>query len=318
MDTPIFDALWAKYNATPIFDQLEREYQEKKYLELVEPYKYPLNSQRVFDVNEFVAMMTQNHILTITEIGELFGFKPIKEKPLMNTWQRLVEEFRNAMDLPVSEIPRTLSPEESALHIKMIRKEFEEEFVPAWENQDLVEMYDSGIDVIVYIIGALSHAGFDIDPGFKEVMRNNMSKLDPETGKPIRSRGEELDGEPVGKILKPEGYQPVNLHPIINEMFQFGHEDNTVYNAKDLPLTFGEGGPVIGSANLRMDHNGRIDILGTINDTDRLPHLEAVSLSDVYIPEDDPVEIVEDRELNLLPHEEDGVVAEPQQQDWRI
>lgn len=300
MDTPIFDALWAKYNATPIFDALVEKHEMQKYYELVKPY--------------------QPTPTTVPWVMWCLYPQKKKEKPLMNTWQRLVNEFREAMDLPVSEFPRTLSPEEAALHIKMIRDEFEKEFVPAFENQDLVEMYDAGIDMIVYVIGALSNAGFDIDPGFKHVMANNMSKINPATGKPDRA-GPDHPTEPEGKILKPEGYRPVNLHPIINAQFQFGPEDTTVYRTKNLPLTYGEGGPVIGKADVVMDHNGVMTIDAVVEDVDVLPMLEAVSLSDVYVPENPPQEedVVEEVELRSFADEPiitiPQILAEPEEGD---
>lgn len=208
----------------------------------------------------------------------------------MEQMQRMVNEFRKAMDLPVSDYPRTLSPEEAKLHIQLIRDEFEKEFVPAFLNQDLVEMYDAGIDVIYYVLGALSNAGLDVEPGFKEVQRGNMSKMDPVTGKAIKAVENDPSGEPVGKVLKGPNYLAPNLHPILNAQFQFGEVDTTVYRVGDLPLTLGEGGPRVGKASVVMDHNGVMTIDAVVEDVDKLPLLEAVSLSDVYIPNDDPLE----------------------------
>lgn len=279
--TPIFDALWAKYNETPIFDQVLREHEHKKYLELVEPYKYPLNDQRVFSPEEFVEMMTSNEILSVDQIRVLFGFpeEEIKEKRLMTSkWQDLVNDFRHAMDLPVPDAPRQLTGEEAEMHIQMIRDEFEKEFVPAAKGSDLIEFYDAGIDVIVYIIGAMSNAGMDIDPGFVEIMRSNMSKMDPVTKKAIRSRGVELDGEPKGKILKGPNYEPPKLGVILNEQTTYGHEDTAVYKNITIPLTLGIGGPKIGEGVLHMDHNGDVVMKGTMMDVQILPVLDHLGL----------------------------------------
>jgi hypothetical protein len=213
-----------------------------------------------------------------------------KKEKLMNSWQKLVIDMRNAMDLPVSEFPRTLSPEEAKLHIKMIRDEFEEEFVPAFLEQDLVEMYDAGIDVIVYVIGALSNAGFDIDPGFREIMRSNMSKFDPETGKAIKAGPNDPDGHPEGKVLKGPAYSPPNLHPIINEQFVFGPEDPTVYMTQKTPITLGIGGPKIGEGDLHMDNHGNVELQGVIFDVDVLPVIESFSIQDTYVEEEPEAE----------------------------
>ena len=197
----------------------------------------------------------------------------------MYEMQRLVNEFRTAMDLPISEAPRTLSPQEAELHIKMIRDEFEQEFVKYWMEQNLVEMYDAGIDLIVYILGAMSHAGFDVEPGFREIMRSNMSKMDPETGKPIKAGPNDPSGEPEGKVLKGPHYSPPNLTAILNDLHRYGPEDTTVYRVAGLPLTLGEGGPRIGRASVVMDHNGNMDIVASMNDVSTLPIINHLGFS---------------------------------------
>ena len=124
-------------------------------------------------------------------------------RPTLDAQVRL---FRETFGLPVSNTPRALTQAEAELHIKLIREEFEKELVPALLEGDIVEIYDAGIDVIYYVIGMLSSAGMLLEPGFDEVQRSNMSKLDPVTGKAILSRGEELDGAPLGKVLKGPDY----------------------------------------------------------------------------------------------------------------
>jgi len=206
------------------------------------------------------------------------------EERTMNNWQRMVNDMREAMELPVPEAPRTLSPKEAELHIKMIRDEFEEEFVPAFLNQDLVEMADAGVDVLVYVIGALSNAGFDIDPLFREVMRSNMSKFDPETGKAIKAGPNDPDGHPEGKVLKGPAYSPPNLAPIINEQYRFGAEDDTVYRTEKTPITLGIGGPKIGEGDIHMDHNGNVTMEATLFELEDLPLIGGLSIIDHYTP----------------------------------
>lgn len=214
-----------------------------------------------------------------------------KKEKLMEAMQRMVIEMREAMDLPVSESPRTLSPAEANLHIQMIRDEFEKEFVPAFLEQDLVEMADAGVDVLVYVMGALSNAGFDIEPLFREIMRSNMSKFDPETGKAIKAVANDPSGEPEGKVLKGPAYSPPNLHPIINDTFNYGREDNTVYRTEKTPITLGIGGPKIGEGDLHMDHNGNVEMTGILFDLDVLPAVEGMSILGVYEEPQDEIEI---------------------------
>ena len=133
-------------------------------------------------------------------------------RPTLDAQVRL---FRETFGLPVSNTPRALTQAEAELHIKLIREEFEKELVPALLEGDIVEIYDAGIDVIYYVIGMLSNAGMLLEPGFDEVQRSNMSKLDPVTGKAILSRGEELDGAPLGKVLKGPDYYVPDLRRVL-------------------------------------------------------------------------------------------------------
>lgn len=65
---------------------------------------------------------------------------------------------------------------------------------------------------------ALLWAGFDPRPFFDEVQRANMSKLGAD-GRPIYSRGVELDGYPEGKVLKGPGYSPPDLARVYRELY---------------------------------------------------------------------------------------------------
>lgn len=60
---------------------------------------------------------------------------------------------------------------------------------------------------------ALTEAGIDPRPYFDEVQRANMSKLGAD-GKPVYSRGIELDGAPAGKVLKGANYSAPDLHAV--------------------------------------------------------------------------------------------------------
>lgn len=214
----------------------------------------------------------------------------------MNTWQQLVNDFREAMDLPIPDGPRQLTTEEAQLHIQLIRDEFEKEFVPAIQSADLIDLYDAGIDVIVYVIGALSNAGMDIDPGFREIMRSNMTKMDPETGKAIRAGFNDPSGEPQGKIMKGPNYSPPSLGVILNEMTRYGHEDTAVYKSLRIPLTLGIGGPQIGEGTLDMDHNGNLIFKGEMQDVSILPVIDHLgfSVSEISLGDDYTTEIRED------------------------
>lgn len=151
--------------------------------------------------------------------------------PKAENLQYHVTKFRDAFALPVSDYPRALTPEEAALHIQMIRDEFEQELVPALLSGDVVETYDAAIDVLYYLIGMLTHAGMDLYPGFLEVQESNLSKLDPETGKAIYAREGDGSGEPAGKVLKGKAYFKPDLRSILVTLGWDGHADGEVLDA---------------------------------------------------------------------------------------
>lgn len=155
----------------------------------------------------------------------------------MEAMQKQIVDWRRKFGLPVSSNIRTLHPEAAEAHIQLIREEFEEELVPALLAGDQVEIYDAGLDVIVYVIGLLSDAGYDLEPGLAEVMRGNYSKLDPETGEPIYSRGQEIDGAPLGKVLKGSAYVAPDLKRIVESGYAdigFGEADMEATRLEDL------------------------------------------------------------------------------------
>ena len=96
--------------------------------------------------------------------------------------------------------------EQYLLYLRLIREEFNELQV-AHADEDRVEQLDALLDLIVVIVGAIHSAGFDGEGGWNEVIRSNMSKIDPETGKVIKRED--------GKVLKPASFSPPNLEPFL-------------------------------------------------------------------------------------------------------
>lgn len=92
------------------------------------------------------------------------------------------------------------------LYLNLIKEEFEE-LQEAVKDNDRVEQLDALLDMIVVIAGAIHSAGFDGEGGWDEVIRSNMSKVDPETGKVLKRED--------GKVLKPETFSPPDLNPFI-------------------------------------------------------------------------------------------------------
>ena len=82
-----------------------------------------------------------------------------------------------------------------------------QELTDAFNADDKVEVLDAILDIIVVSVGMAHSAGFDIEGGWEEVIRSNMSKVDQETGKVLKRED--------GKILKPASFSPPNLNPFL-------------------------------------------------------------------------------------------------------
>ena len=124
-----------------------------------------------------------------------------------NNHQLSVKEFMSAMGQAT---PDSFSPENFPyeLRSKLIIEEANE-FKDACEKKDHVEIIDAICDLLYVTYGAAIAVGIDVDPFFNEVHRSNMSKLDPDTGKPIVRHD--------GKILKPPTYSPANISLLLED-----------------------------------------------------------------------------------------------------
>ena len=111
-------------------------------------------------------------------------------------------KFMTACDQTVSQynIPQFV------MYAGLIDEEVKE-LKEAINNNDKVETLDALVDILVVTIGAIHSMGADGEAAWNEVMRTNMAKIDPETGK-VRKRED-------GKVLKPEGWRPPFLNNFV-------------------------------------------------------------------------------------------------------
>jgi predicted HAD superfamily Cof-like phosphohydrolase len=93
--------------------------------------------------------------------------------------------------------------EQYKLYYNLIKEEVQE----LEDSTTRVDDVDALIDILVVTIGALQSIGVDVEGAWKEVVRSNMAKIDPETGK-VRKRED-------GKVLKPEGWTPPELEQFL-------------------------------------------------------------------------------------------------------
>jgi len=121
----------------------------------------------------------------------------------MNKQLEQVKEFHQKFQQTISETPTLLSIAESRLRFKLGEEEVLE-YKDAAEEEDLVEVLDALADQLYILCGTILKHGLQdmIIPAFDLVHSNNMAKLGP-------------DGNPIfredGKIIKPEGFQKVEL-----------------------------------------------------------------------------------------------------------
>jgi len=92
------------------------------------------------------------------------------------------------------------------LYLELIREETEE----LKDAGDAVAQLDALIDIMVVTSGALHSLGVDAHGAWKEVMRSNMAKIDPRTGRVNRRED--------GKILKPANWEPPRLERFVRRV----------------------------------------------------------------------------------------------------
>lgn len=93
--------------------------------------------------------------------------------------------------------------ENSNLYLKLITEEYQELMYAQTREEEL----DACLDLIWVILGYCYMRSFNVEGGWNEVARSNLSKIDPETGKVIKRED--------GKVLKPEGWAPPKLEKFV-------------------------------------------------------------------------------------------------------
>jgi predicted HAD superfamily Cof-like phosphohydrolase len=153
---------------------------------------------------------TSDNVASIqVHMGMITAYTSIKERLQENNNKEIKmsifkdqETFMVASDQTVDKFNEA----QYNLYLNLIREEFNELSV-AESNNDLVEVTDAILDMIVVGVGALLSAGVDVEGAWNEVIRSNMSKIDPDTGKVLKRED--------GKVLKPISWSPPNLKPFL-------------------------------------------------------------------------------------------------------
>lgn len=144
---------------------------------------------------------------------------------IISTFDR-TSQFHEVFGHPVRATPQVIPTEDEAfLALALIHEELDELALAMFDgsirirmevdeevtyNPDLIEIADAIGDLDVVVNGAGLRHGFDMEKLGEAVHKSNMSKLGAD-GKPIYSRGMEIDGKPEGKIMK----SPLFMEPDI-------------------------------------------------------------------------------------------------------
>jgi predicted HAD superfamily Cof-like phosphohydrolase len=114
-----------------------------------------------------------------------------------------VKEFQVASGQLVNNKPTVLEYEDAKLRYELMYEENLEFF----EADDKVEVLDSTVDQLYVLLGTINTCGMQevVEEAFNRVHENNMTKV--VDGKVIRNS--------AGKILKPEGFVPVDLTDLV-------------------------------------------------------------------------------------------------------
>ena len=124
----------------------------------------------------------------------------------MNDPQKMVQEFHEQFDIPISTTPSVPDEATQTLRNRLIQEEFEE-FQEAMQSKDLSAMAKELADLMYVVYGTAVSLGIDMEPVFKEVHRSNMSKVG----------GYKRED---GKWVKPPTYSPASLDAIMSTQME--------------------------------------------------------------------------------------------------
>jgi len=123
----------------------------------------------------------------------------------MERMQRMVLDFHKVMGHPYKTSPTlNIAPAITKLRLALIEEEVDE-VACALYSTDLEGIAHELADLLYVTFGCALAYGIDLEPIFLEVHRANMAKV----GGPLAYNG---------KQLKPEGWKPADLGPILAKL----------------------------------------------------------------------------------------------------
>lgn len=136
-----------------------------------------------------------NYIKTKEEVNNVEQFTLLLQNRKENIYQEMKELFLDLNHYDLVESVKNLTLIEFLLGF--------ETYYISIQQELLRDIGDALCDLLVVVYGGGHTYGLDLDAGFEEVHRSNMSKLG-EDGKPIKREND-------GKVLKGPNYFPPNL-----------------------------------------------------------------------------------------------------------
>lgn len=153
----------------------------------------------------------------------------------------MVKEFMLSFGQRVLDRPQLPPPDVKALRAKLNKEEGHDELLAA---ETIIAYFDAVVDSLYVVLGAAAAAGINasqLELGFAEVHRSNMSKLWTQEEWNARAKNEDLFIHPgayapnlalqhdrfwivrdsTGKVRKSPGYSPANLAPILDPAAYF-------------------------------------------------------------------------------------------------
>lgn len=113
-----------------------------------------------------------------------------------------ITHFMGVMEQEVPASPKWPDEETYRLRLRLMLEEDFETY-KAFHDGDAVEILDGLVDKDYVATGTAAAFGFNYEAAFIECHNSNLSKLDPETGKPNKDE--------YGKVIKPPTYRKANF-----------------------------------------------------------------------------------------------------------
>lgn len=131
-----------------------------------------------------------------------------------------VESFNKAFRAGYKEKPCLIMDEQFVLRYNLMVEE-NEEYLTACNKRDLVEIADALGDKLYILLGTIINHGMQgiIEEVFDSIHQNNMEKLDSQGNPIINGENGIFDSSrPIGKVLKPKNWKPVDLKQIVERI----------------------------------------------------------------------------------------------------